>query len=103
MKSIQQIEEQFDKEFEYADFPLNLAGQRSDIRIKSFIRSQTASLLQEIIKKGEEAKKRHKYCKGFSVGSSVCNHCHNNWNLKKGINTALEPIRNYLKIINKEE
>ena len=32
----QEIEE-FEKEFEYADFPINLAGTRSNIRILSFI------------------------------------------------------------------
>jgi hypothetical protein len=35
-------EARFDEEFEYADFPMNLAGQRSDVRIKEFIRQEKA-------------------------------------------------------------
>ena len=107
MKSIQQIEE-LRKEFRefltneiYHMHQLELHDEFNDLEYKEmairpiadFWLSKFQTLLQEIIKKGEENKKK---CRDDFEKYEI-------EAFNSGIDTALEPIRAYLEIINKEE
>ena len=109
MKSIQQIEEEFDEKFGKAgpernsdsigreagcdDCPASIEIRQEH---KDFLFSQISTILQEIIKKGEEARKTEDNDEAFYTFYEK------NKGFNAGISTALEPIRNYLSINNKE-